>query len=52
MLPTPLESFVHGVAIPLPEVLEKNTDSVWALWSESVSAEEPNLFINTVKLQT
>lgn len=30
----PLSSIVYGELVPLPEVLEKDTESVWALWSE------------------
>ena len=34
--PAPLEPYVPGDALPLPEVIEKDSDSVWALWSEAV----------------
>lgn len=29
--------YVPGDALPQPEVTEKNTDSVWALWSDLVN---------------
>ena len=33
----PLVSYINGEPVPLPEVLEKNTDSIWALWSDLVA---------------
>jgi hypothetical protein len=30
------EPYLPGDALPEPEVVEKNTDSVWALWSDMV----------------
>ena len=30
------ESYVPGDALPLPEVIEKDSDSVWALWTDAV----------------
>lgn len=35
-LTRPGELYVHGDALPQPEVVEKNSDSVWALWSDVV----------------
>ncbi len=38
-LTIPGELYLPGDALPLPEVVEKNTDSVWALWSDMVEGE-------------
>lgn len=35
-LPRPGDLYVQGDKLPVPEVEEKNTDSVWALWSDLV----------------
>jgi hypothetical protein len=35
----PGELYVQGDALPLPDVVEKNSDSVWALWSDVVEGE-------------
>ena len=35
-LTRPGDLYVQGDDLPLPEVNEKNTDSVWALWSDLV----------------
>ena len=35
-LTKPGDLYVQGDALPLPDVTEKNTDSVWALWSDLV----------------
>jgi len=35
-LPRPGDQYVQGDRLPVPEVEEKNTDSVWALWSDLV----------------
>ena len=40
--PMPLDSYVPGDALPLPEVIEKNSDSVWALWSAAVKEKTDN----------
>ncbi|MEO8544855.1 MAG: hypothetical protein ABJA49_04920 [Betaproteobacteria bacterium] len=32
----PDELYVQGDRLPVPDVEEKNTDSVWALWSDLV----------------
>lgn len=38
--PAPLEKpYVLGDALPVPEVIEKNSDSVWQLWSDA--SEDP-----------
>ena len=39
-LTRPGELYLPGDALPLPEVVEKNTDSVWALWSDVVEGEK------------
>ena len=31
-----LDPYVPGDAIPVPDVIEKNSESVWALWSDAV----------------
>ena len=42
-LTQPGELYFPGDALPVPEVVEKNTDSVWALWSDMVDNEaEPD----------
>lgn len=33
----PLMAYVYGEAMPLPEVVERNTDSVWALFTGEMS---------------
>ncbi len=38
-LTQPGELYLPGDALPLPEVVEKNTDSVWALWSDMVEGD-------------
>jgi hypothetical protein len=35
-VPGQLEPYVPGDVIPVPEVIEKNSESVWALWSDAV----------------
>ncbi len=30
------DTYIPGDAIPVPEAIEKNSDSVWALWSDAV----------------
>lgn len=30
------EPYVPGDAIPVPDVIEKDSESVWALWSDAV----------------
>ncbi len=35
-VPAQLDPYVSGDALPLPEVIEKDSDSVWALWSDAV----------------
>ncbi len=44
---TPLVSYVYGEAIPLPEVLDKNTDSVWAMWADA-NTGDPHASIKTI----
>lgn len=39
-LTRPGELYVQGDKLPVPDVEEKNTDSVWALWSDLVE-EKP-----------
>lgn len=34
--PMPLDPYVPGDMLPVPEVIEKDSDSVWALWSDAV----------------
>lgn len=41
-MPGSLEPYVPGDKLPLPEVLEKDSDSVWELWSDAVKGEQPN----------
>jgi hypothetical protein len=31
-----LDAYHPGDAIPVPEVIEKDSDSVWALWSDAI----------------
>ena len=31
-----LDPYIQGDAIPVPDVLEKNSESVWALWTDVV----------------
>ena len=38
-LTRPGELYLPGDALPVPDVVEKNTDSVWALWSDMVEGE-------------
>ena len=33
------DTYVPGDAIPVPEAIEKNSDSVWALWSDAVEGK-------------
>lgn len=33
---SPVDPYLPGDALPVPEVIEKNTDSVWALWSDAM----------------
>lgn len=30
------DAYVPGDVIPVPEVIEKDSDSVWAMWSDAV----------------
>jgi len=34
------DTYLPGDALPLPEVEEKNTDSVWAAWTDAVNEKE------------
>lgn len=38
-LTRPGELYLPGDALPQPEVVEKDTDSVWALWSGTIEEE-------------
>ncbi len=38
-LTRPGDLYLPGDALPLPDVVEKDTDSVWALWSDTVEQE-------------
>lgn len=38
-LTRPGDLYLPGDALPLPDVVEKDTDSVWALWSDMVDGE-------------
>lgn len=38
-LTRPGDLYLPGDALPMPEVVEKNTDSVWALFSDVVPSE-------------
>lgn len=38
-LTRPGELYLPGDALPQPDVVEKNTDSVWALWSDMVGGD-------------
>ena len=61
-LTQPGDLYVQGDSLPLPEVTETNTDSVWALWSglvdestenEVAEVDKPSLqqdFVETVPL--
>jgi len=44
--------YVSGDELPLPEVTEKNTDSVWALWTDLVNdaPEQQKDFKETVPM--
>jgi len=33
-----VDTYVAGDAIPVPDVIEKDSDSVWALWSDAVQS--------------
>ena len=33
--PPPPDSYVPGDMLPVPDVVEKDSDSVWALWTEA-----------------
>jgi hypothetical protein len=35
-VPGQLEPYMPGDAIPVADVIEKNSESVWALWSDAV----------------
>lgn len=37
-----LDPYIPGDAIPVPEVIEKNTESVWALWTDVVQEHTNN----------
>ncbi len=52
-LTRPGDLYVQGDDLPLPEVTEKNTDSVWALWSDLVdeSAEKETAEVDKPGLQ-
>lgn len=39
-LTQPGDLYMPGDALPVPEVVEKDTDSVWALWSDMVEGEK------------
>ena len=38
--PMPLDPYVPGDVLPVPEVIEKNSDSVWELWSDAVKGPQ------------
>ena len=38
--PMPLDPYVPGDLLPVPEVIEKDSDSVWALWTDAVKDPE------------
>ena len=38
-LTRPGDLYMPGDSLPLPEVVEKNSDSVWALWSDMVEGD-------------
>lgn len=38
-LTQPGDLYLPGDALPLPDVVEKDTDSVWDLWSDTVEQE-------------
>lgn len=40
--PAGLEPYVHGDVLPVPEVIEKDSDSVWELWSDAVKDKAGN----------
>ncbi len=40
-LTQPGDLYLPGDALPLPDVVEKDSDSVWALWSNTVDEESP-----------
>jgi hypothetical protein len=42
-------AYVPGDPIPTAEVIEKNTDTVWAMWSDAVTKQE-NTFADTVPM--
>ena len=35
--PAPIDAYVPGDALPVPDVIEKDSESVWALWSNAVN---------------
>lgn len=34
--PVPTSPYLPTAEVPLPEVIEKNSDSVWALWNDAI----------------
>ena len=38
--PMPLDPYVPGDLLPVPEVIEMDSDSVWALWTDAVKDPE------------
>ena len=45
-VPAPLDPYAPVDLPPLPDVIEKNSDSVWALWSDAMGEtpeEEPRV---------
>jgi len=40
-LTQPDELYLPGDALPVPEVVEKDSDSVWALWSDTMEGDTP-----------
>ena len=36
-VPAQLDTYVPGDKLPEPEVIEKDSDSVWAMWSDAIN---------------
>lgn len=42
----PVDPYVRGDMLPVPEVIEKDSDSVWALWTEATK-EPADKYVDT-----
>ncbi len=46
----PEDAYVPGDPIPVPEAVETNTDSAWALWNDSTQEAKTTGFDATVPM--